>query len=555
MRRSMKTSVSLALTAALAAGLLSACGSSTTAATTAAATTAAAETGSKAEETTAAATEHNSIINAALGSAWADLIPYNAASGGYITSAIHGMLYERLFYVAQDGTITPRGADSWEIADDAKSIVFHLNHDVCWDDGEPVTAQDYVFAAKMITSPDCPANQRSPYSLITGCDGSGYSEGGEIGAEAVDDYTLKYTFKDIIAEDVTFPSYLYIIMPLPEHLLADVAPADYLTQDLWNHPVSCGPLSFESMIAGSDLVLNANKNYHMGAPKFSQLHFQVMATTNQASAMISGDIDFCYPNMTADDIEVMETADNLIVKRAEVPTLPYYLCVNQLVFNDYRINKALSLAIDREAIAASWGDSSPIVSPVLMSTKYYKEYDAAQDLEAAKALLEEAAADGSIDLSQTYTLYTPSGRREAASAIMQQCFAEIGLNVEIQVVEAATMFAGFADGTTGFGMVGMNCGANPLYLKSQLTNDAYNFSNVQDDTWDGYYDRFMKASSDDERMQIVSEYQDEFAEKEPMVFYNAVNEDWAWNKRLGDDIHLVDILYGALPVWDWDVQD
>ena len=104
---------------------------------------------------------------------------------------------------------------------DKKSITFHLNKNAKWSDGEPVTANDYVFAVKMITDPACVVNQKAAtYSILTGVDGSGNADGTPIGAEAIDDYTLKYTFDDVINEAVTFPSYIYLYQALPEHGLS-----------------------------------------------------------------------------------------------------------------------------------------------------------------------------------------------------------------------------------------------------------------------------------------------------------------------------------------------
>lgn len=158
------------------------------------------------------------VINMSMNSAWADLIPYNQSTGGNYSIAVLSLIYDRLYGYDADGNIVPRAADSWEIGEDKMSCTFHLNKDAKWHDGEPVTAEDYVFAAEMITDPACPANSKSHYYILKGTDSSGNADGTPLGVEAVDEYTVKYTFDEIISEDVTFRLYLQAYMPLPKHL-------------------------------------------------------------------------------------------------------------------------------------------------------------------------------------------------------------------------------------------------------------------------------------------------------------------------------------------------
>ena len=540
----------LALSVVLSATLVTACGGSSKSVS--------ADKTSEGSVNGSNGTTSDMVVTMGMGSAWADLIPYNGASGGYYSQLVLGLLYDRLFYLSMDGSVTPRNADSWDIAEDRKSIVFHLNKNAVWSDGEPVTANDYVFAARMITDPSCTANHTFMYSILTGVDTSGKQTGAkeEVGAEAVDDYTLKYTFQGPISQDVTFPSYMYLYQPLPEHLLKDCAPADYLSNALWNSPVGSGPLVFESTIAGSELLMDSNKNYYLGAPEFAKFKITVMANSNMASSLLAGDIDLAYPPMSVDDINSLEGSDNLNVAHQDVATQPYMLMVNNLSYTDPRIRQALDLAIDRDAICTMLQKATPLESPIMAGTKYndssitYKH-----DPEAAKKLFEEAAADGGLDLTKGVTLHTPAGIREKVANIMQQNFEEAGLKTTIKVEEAATMFAGFYDGTTEMGLVNMTMQSNPMYLKSMLTHTSASFINWPDSTWDDYYDTFMEAENEDDRIAIVKDMQAKWLEQEPIIFYAATYEDYAFNKRLGDAIGLEDLGLGNIPVWNWKIQN
>ena len=109
--------------------------------------------------------------------------------------------------------------------------------------------------------------------------------------EAVDDYTLKMTFKSATpVEDwlLLHNKYFYV---LPQHLLGDIAPADMMSADFWNAPVGSGPCIFESEISGSELDLASNPNYHLGAPKFGKLVMKVIAATNTITSVAAGEMD------------------------------------------------------------------------------------------------------------------------------------------------------------------------------------------------------------------------------------------------------------------------
>jgi oligopeptide transport system substrate-binding protein len=69
------------------------------------------------------------------------------------TAHILGDLFEGLVAVAIDGKPVPGVASSWEISSDGKTWVFHLRREARWSNGEPVTAQDFVYAWRRELAP------------------------------------------------------------------------------------------------------------------------------------------------------------------------------------------------------------------------------------------------------------------------------------------------------------------------------------------------------------------------------------------------------------------
>ena len=553
MKRTMNRALCLLLTAVMAAGLLAGCGGSGDGGNGAVSTSGSGASG----DGGSGSGGKEVVINLGMNSGWTDLVPYNQATGGNYSILVLTLLYDRLFYVDADGKICPRAAESWEISEDKLSCVFHLNPGAKWHDGEPVTAADYVFAVNMITDPDCGVTSKSHYYILTGTDTSGTADGTPLGVEALDDYTVKYTFDEPISQDVTFTLYLQAYMPLPEHLLRDVAPADYLSQDLWNHPIGSGPMKFESTIAGSELVLTANEDYYLGAPKFDKMRLQVMNADSSTAALISGDLDLIYPAPTKDNFKAMEAAGSLSCYYMPYASSQRCIYINNHVITDSRIRRAMDMAIDRESLAAML-EGTPIETPVTLASKYLDPsitytYDPA----AAKALLDEAIADGAYDPSQVITLVTGSSSEgENICSLVQQNLIAIGMNVEVQKMEAATMFAGFYDDTVTMGTVTKGSNLNPMYMRTSLTNKRTSYMQWPTDLWDDIAMEFMAAKDEDEEMAVMKKFQETWLEEVPSLFMVATYQNYAYSPRLGDGeslgIEYADL--GSLPVWLWNVK-
>ena len=94
-------------------------------------------------------------------------------------------------------TLEPEAAlaESWEV--DGSTVTFHLREDATWTNGDPVTAQDFVYSWKRTLSPELAADYA--YQLYgvkgaaeyNGCEADCEALADEVGVTAVDDYTLQ----------------------------------------------------------------------------------------------------------------------------------------------------------------------------------------------------------------------------------------------------------------------------------------------------------------------------------------------------------------------------
>lgn len=230
------------------------------------------------------------VVTMAVISSWDTLNIYNT-SGNY-GNAVADQLFERLVTRTHDGVIEPRLATEWQIADDNKSMTFKLAENALWHDGEKLTANDIVFTCKAMTNPDVDNYYRSAFNVLAGTDDDGIAaDTDQLGVEAVDDYTVKFSFKEPKDQDTILNAFLSFLYVLPEHILDTGNYADINTSSFWTSPVGAGPFKYVKDTAGETLEMEAFEDYYQGCPDFKTLVVRVVPAANLTAGLLNGDID------------------------------------------------------------------------------------------------------------------------------------------------------------------------------------------------------------------------------------------------------------------------
>ncbi len=517
------------MAAAMTAGLLSGCGGGGSASTTAAPATEATTQATEAEAATTAGTATEAAGQAAAGSAdysndvitygmtqaWDTINPYGSSSGSMYQNLVCDKLYDRLAFIEEAGTgVSPRGAKSWESADDGMAAVFHLDENAKWHDGQPVTANDWVYTAQLITNPKFDYGLRSEFNTWAGTDETGLEESEKsVKVEAVDDYTLKITFKNVTpVEDwlILHNKYYYV---LPEHLLGDIAPENIKTDEFWKAPVGSGPCTFISELSGSELQFGSFEGYHLGTPKFGKLVLKVIAPTNTITSIAAGEMDGFFQAPSVDD--AMAAKDmGLNVEQSSAPTTVAVFLINNQNVADKRVRQAMSYAIDKELLIdqSLQGMGVPSTTCIIPGSEYDCGLQWSRDVEKAKELLAEAGWDSSRKLSMVVT-----SARESMAAVIQQNLAEAGITIEVQTVELATMFAGLQDGTYDLGICGSTAMGYPLWMSGYYDNKNATYCQISDTKYAEIQDAIAAEIDDTKRRELINEYQELLYDEMPLV--------------------------------------
>src|SRR5690625_2002291 len=137
--------------------------------------------------------DHDQILHMNLGVIPEGLDPHlitSVAGFDVVRSLLEGLVSED----PHDLSPVPGVAERWEISDDQLEYTFHLRKNARWSNGDPVTADDFIFSYKRMLSPALGA--KYAYMLYSVKNAEAFNLGkiedfSEVGFEAPDESTLK----------------------------------------------------------------------------------------------------------------------------------------------------------------------------------------------------------------------------------------------------------------------------------------------------------------------------------------------------------------------------
>jgi peptide/nickel transport system substrate-binding protein len=329
---------------------------------------------------------------------------------------IYQKVYQTLVAPDKDFKIQPLLAKEWKVVNDT-TWEFKLQEGVKFHDGAPFNAEAVKKTFDRLLDPKTESPQREKFSMIK-----------EV--KVVDDYTvqllLEYSYAPLLSILASQEGSIISPKAITEN-------PDALSQ----HPVGTGPFVFESWKTGQEISLKRNENYWGKKANIDRVVFKVVPEDATRLAMIETGEANINDQVPVTEIERIEASDKMGLYRTEGLAVEYLgFNVKKKPFDDVRVRKAISHAIEREAIIKGVYNNVGTLANVAMSPKVLgysdkvKAYD--YDLNEAKKLLKEAGYEKGLDV----TLLT-SDRKERINMaeVMQSQLKGIGINVKIQVME------------------------------------------------------------------------------------------------------------------------
>lgn len=499
----------------------------------------------------AAQTADPGTITMAMVSAWDTFMPFDTSST--YSDTVFDLIFDRLAYLKQDGTYTPRLADSWEMSEDNKVLTIHLNENAKWQDGEPVTAEDVVFTSKLYASEELGAVRRNTMNVFAGFDE------GDLAVEALDDHTVQFTCAEPTNIDYIFYNVFKLVYILPSHLLGNLSAEELRNSDYWKAPVGSGPCIYKDQISGERVEFEANKDYFLKSPSWDRLVLKVVATQNLLSGLMNHEIDILAGDVASlplSDWDMATKQEDLVTESQ--PSLSYqYMAIN--TSKDYLnedVRQAISLAINREAIVTGLlkGEGEALYGPFSSRHAYYNpEVKTDYDPEKAKELLAKGGWDGSHEL--VFSVPTGNSVREQAAVIIQQNLQEIGIKTRIDSADFSTHLNRVRQGDYDLGLVGSSGSPDPAECVVNFKPDGVNnFAHVSDSSIYDVGEQGQHVFSKEERKEYYDEYQVLLRDQVPFCFLYSPNNLFAYNKRLSGITDSEDYSQRNRDVWNWSIQ-
>ena len=259
-------------------------------------------------------------------------------------------LFESLVNVGPNGEAVPGVATHWDTKDGI-THVFHLRHNAKWSDGTAVTAQDFVYGWQRAVDP-ATAGKYSWYVAAAGIlnaqaiiDGKQAPE--TLGIKAIDDYTLEVTLdapKAFLPVIVTRPT----LYPAPRHVIEKYG--DKWTQP--GHMVSNGAYQLKEWTVNERIVLTRNPHYWDNAKTSinNVVYLPLKSQTTVLKRYLANEINYTF-QIPVDRFKQLEKERPNEVKVSPQLSFFYYgINSKRPPFDDIRVRKALSYAVDRDKI-------------------------------------------------------------------------------------------------------------------------------------------------------------------------------------------------------------
>ena len=335
------------------------------------------------------------------------------------------LMYNRLLqYDATMMNPKPDVASSWTISEDGLTFVFTLREDVRFHNGKGVTAHDVVYSWN-----------RCQFEIID----RGRCRG-ELNDVVSYEATGDYEFKVVLDK----PSPVFLAS-MAHWSLAIVDEGSTDKQD--TNPVGTGPYKFVEQVPGDRVVLEKNDDYFdreiLNARPERVIIIPINDPQTRMAAIRAGEIDFAV-DVPLEQVASIATTEGVELLQQRDGITASYMTI---IFNyregpmaDLRVRKAVSLAVDRDAInrAIFFGLGVPSCTPILESHWAYLPYECEpRNVDKAKELLAEAGYGPDNPLKIKYVPENIPVTQKMAEVI-QQNLADAGIEMEIVIVDSPT---------------------------------------------------------------------------------------------------------------------
>jgi peptide/nickel transport system substrate-binding protein len=428
-------------------------------------------------------------------------------------------------------TVEPDVAERWESPDDT-TYIFHLRQGVQWHNKPPLNGRELVAEDVKFTYDRFMTEQGNPNRYMLDLVER---------IEVVDRYTVKFVLKEPyvwLVSALAYPWSMWIIAPEVVQRFGDLKKPETA--------IGTGPFLLEHYEPNVKTVFKRNPQYfRAGQPYVDGVEWLVLEDESTGLAMYrTGQID-CGPNhwwsVRQQDLEALKKPHPNLVYQDFVSnvTNAIFMRTDMAPFNDVRVRRAISHAIDRQGlIDAVWvrGEPTPAVARGLIEwslpidqlgagAKYYQ-----YDPKAARRLLAEAGYPNGF---KTQLTASPGYGRDLLddAQLVQQYLKDVGIEAEMKIQEYGAYVATTAQGKFE-GLVRGPYGIawepdSPLY-RSHAADSSWNTGHLNDATITAMLKEQRRTKDLEARKKLIYDIQRYAAEQQYYIYLHSSMTTGSW---------------------------
>ena len=427
---------------------------------------------------------------------------------------------EGLYLLGKNAKVQNALATSTKNSADGKTWTFTLRKNAKWSNGDPVTAQDFVYSWRRTIDPKTASEYAYLFSGIKNADAivSGKKKPAALGIKADGKYKLTVTlekripyFKLLMAFPLFFPQNQKFIEKMG---------SKYATSS--KYMIYNGPYKQVGW-TGSNLswkLVKNDKYWDKKNVKLDTVKFSVQKTpATDYNLYQSGKLDAAY--LDAQATKSLKGKTGYTQRKMSTTQYLSYNIKKHPEFKNKNLRLAISMAINRKELASTLGGAATPATtfdPEGMTTVNGKDYtdtvkNAATEkattynVTEAKKLYKQALKEtGKKKISFTLLGDDDDTAKKAAEFVQSQLENNLGIDVQVQSIPKKTRLTRMMSGNFDVVSTGWNADFSDSisFLDLQTTGASYNYGKWSNKEYDKYVAASKTTGSDADRFKDLA---------------------------------------------------
>jgi oligopeptide transport system substrate-binding protein len=335
--------------------------------------------------------------------------------------------------------VVPGVAESWQVSDDLMLYTFKIRENARWSNGDPLTAEDFVWSWKRALMPAL-GNQYA-YSLFVIKNAEAFYSGkiedfAEVGVKALDPHTLQVELNSPTSYFLQLLDH-HSMYPVHRETIEKFGAADERGTE-WTRPenfVGNGPFTTKKWSPNEVFSVEKNPKYwDADSIKLSEIHFYpVQQFTTEERMFRAGQLHII------NELPIQKIATYRRENSESLRSFPmfstyfYLLNVTRPPLNDVRVRKALAYSIDRESLTenVTKGGEPPAYNLTPPNTNgYTAQAKMPFDIALARELLAQAGYPGGKGFPELTIIYNTTENHQKIAETLQYMWKQ-ALNIDV----------------------------------------------------------------------------------------------------------------------------